>query len=174
MSGQDEWVLSGASDADLAGDLSTSRSTIGLATILGEFGCVSSRSVLERKVCNSTGMSETFAHQALGTQVIWNRHLLSELGFAQTKATVADTDNEGVKNQSTKAINHAGAKHYRIAQAMVRQLNVDEVIKTRHVDTEANYADMLTKALPTSLFQRHKAKLMGPQTLYECSVVVQN
>ena len=112
MSGQDEWVLSGASDADLAGDLSTSRSTIGLATILGEFGCVSSRSVLERKVCNSTGMSETFAHQALGTQVIWNRHLLKELGFAQTKATVADTDNEGVKNQSTKAINHAGAKHY--------------------------------------------------------------
>ena len=55
-SGQDEWVLSGASDADLAGDLSTSRSTIGLATILGEFGCVSSRSVLERKVCNSTGI----------------------------------------------------------------------------------------------------------------------
>ena len=95
-------------------------------------------------------MSETFAHQALGTQVIWNRHLLSELGFAQTKATVADTDNEGVKNQSTKAINHAGAKHYRIAQAMVRQLNVDEVIKTRLVGTEANYADMLTKALPTS------------------------
>ena len=46
---------------------------------------------------------------------------------------MADTDNEGVKNyQSTKAINHAGAKHYRIAQAM-RQLNVDEVIKTRQL-----------------------------------------
>ncbi len=78
--------------------------------------------------------------------MIWNRHLPNELGFAQTKATVADTD-EGVKNQSTKDIKHAGAKHYRIAQAMVRQLNVDEVIKTRHVGTEANYADMLTKAL---------------------------
>ncbi len=48
---------------------------------------------------------------------------------------------------------------------MVRQLNVDEVNKTRHVGTEANYTDMLTKALSTSLFERHmyKAKLMEPQ-----------
>ena len=76
MSGQDEWVLSGASDADLAGDLAI-HYWPGHHN-LGEFGCVSSRSVLERKVCNSTGMSETFVHQALGTQVIWNRHLLQE------------------------------------------------------------------------------------------------
>ncbi len=76
---------------------------------------MSSRSVLERKVCNSTEMSENFSYQVRGTQVIWNRHLLKELGFAQTKATVADADNEGAKSQRTKAINHAGAKHYRIA-----------------------------------------------------------
>ncbi len=107
-------------------------------------------------------LSETFAHQALGTQVIWNRHLLKELGFAQTKATVADTENEGVKNQSTKfkpSITLGLSTTYRIAQAMVRQLNVDEVIKTRHVGTEANYADMLTKTLNSN--QPVRAPLQG-------------
>ena len=79
--GAGEWVLWGASDADLAGDLKSARSTIAYATFLGSIGCISSSSTLERKICNSTGMSETFAHQALGKQVIWNRHLLRELGF---------------------------------------------------------------------------------------------
>ena len=109
--GLGEWTLWGASDADLAGDLITARSTIAHATFLGTTGCISGSSTLERKICNSTGMSETFAHQALDKQIIWDRHILRELGFNQTTATLALTDNEGVKNQSIKAINHAGAKH---------------------------------------------------------------
>ena len=163
--GSGEWKLWGASDADLAGDLTTARSTIAHATFLGDVGCVSSSSTLERKICNSTGMSETFAHQALAKQIIWDRHILRELGFNQTHPTLALTDNEGVEKQSTKAINHAGAKHYRIAQAMVRQLNVDKVIRTAHIGTEDNCADLLTKTkcLPTMAFEKHKRKMMGCQ-----------
>jgi hypothetical protein len=59
-------------------------------------------------------MSETFAHQGLAKQVCWERHLLHELGFEQKKPTKALTDNEGVQKQSTKAINHTGAKLYSI------------------------------------------------------------
>ena len=161
--GAGEWVLWGASDADLAGDLKSARSTIAYATFLGSVGCISSSSTLERKICNSTGMSETFAHQALGKQVIWNRHLLRELGFNQTKPTKALSDNEGVNLQSTKAVSHTGAKHFRIAQAMIRQLNTDNIISTQYVGTDDNCTDILTKALPTSSFERHRATIMGPQ-----------
>ncbi len=108
-------------------------------------------------------MSETFAHQGLAKQICWERHLLHELGFEQKKPTKALTDNEGVQKQSTKAINHTGAKHYRISQAMIRQLNTDKVIDTDRVPTDLNCTDMLTKPLPTAAFERHKLRMMGPQ-----------
>lgn len=163
MPGNKDWKLSGVSDADLAGDLKTARSTSGYTTQLGQFGCISSSSTLERKISNSTGMSETYAHVGLAKEILWDRHILSDLGFPQTDATPAFTDNEGVKNQSTKAINHAGAKHYRIAQAMIRQLNFDSVMETLYVNTRDNPADFLTKALAGPAFARHKMATMGPQ-----------
>lgn len=163
MPGDGTWALSGVSDADLAGDLNTARSTSGHTTQLGQFGCISSSSTLERKISNSTGMSETYAHMGLAKEIIWDRHILRELGFPQADATPALTDNEGVKNQSTKAINHAGAKHYRIAQAMIRQLNFDSVMKTTYVNTDSNPADFLTKALGGAAFARHRLSTMGPQ-----------
>ena len=55
FAGRTDWVLSGCSDADLAGDLKSARSTLSYNTRLGEFGCISSSSFLERKICTSTG-----------------------------------------------------------------------------------------------------------------------
>jgi hypothetical protein len=162
--GPGEWDLSATSDADLAGDLNTSRSTSGHQCQMGLYGCISCSSKLERKISNSTGMAETYAHQSLTKEVIWVRHLLRELGFEQKRPTRCDTDNTGVINQSTKAINHAGAKHYRIAQADIRQLNLDLTIATTYVNTDENQSDFLTKALPTKAFLKHRLANMGPQT----------
>jgi hypothetical protein len=161
--GPGEWKLEGTSDADLAGDLSTSRSTSGHFTKIGEFGTIHSSSKLERKIANSTGMSETYSHVGLGTELIWERHLFRDLGFPMKGASRAKTDNDGVIIQSTKAINHTGAKHYRISQHMIRQLNDDQVMKTEYVNTDENGADFLTKALPTGPFQRHRLATVGPQ-----------
>ena len=59
QSGEKEWRLSGSSDADLAGDLNTSRSTLSVHTQLGEYGCIHNGASLERKICTSTGQAET-------------------------------------------------------------------------------------------------------------------
>ncbi len=109
-------------------------------------------------------MSETFAHQGLAKQIMWDRHLLRELGFNQILATTALSDNEEVKNQSNKAINHTGEKHYRIAQAMIRQLNIDKINETEYVSTDNNCSDILTKPLPTSALERHRKTIVGPQS----------
>jgi hypothetical protein len=161
--GKGDWEISGTSDADLAGDIVTSRSTSGHYTKVGEFGCIHSSSKLERKISNSTGMSETYAHMGLITEIMWDRHLFRELGFPMKKPTPAWTDNDGVRIQSTKAINHSGAKHYRIAQAMIRHANDEKVVQTGYVDTNENGADFLTKALTVTPFLKHRAKTMGPQ-----------
>jgi hypothetical protein len=160
----DRWELSGAADADLAGDLSTSRSTSGGCTVLGDFGAIMTSSKLEKKISTSTGQSETYAMTSLVKEVVWARHMLRELRHAQRGPTVLLTDNAGVFKQATKAINHTIAKHYRIAQAYIRSMVSDGVVEVAEVDTKENTSDMLTKALHAPLFRYHKAALMGPQT----------
>jgi hypothetical protein len=162
--GNEKWVLSGASDADLAGDLTTARSTLGHYARLGRYGAITARCGLDRRICTATGQAETYAMQALLKDIIWLLRLLSELRHTMTDATILRTDNDGVVKQSTKAINHTTAKHYRIAQAYIRQFCRDGTVKVAGEDTKLNETDIFTKALDAPLFVRHQGEMMGPQS----------
>lgn len=159
-----EWRLSGASDSDLAGCLNTSRSTSGCFSKLGKYGAVMCSSSLEKKISTSTGQAETYAMQSLVKEVVWERHLLDELRFPQSEPTHLSTDNDGVLKQSTKAVNHSSAKHYRIAQAYIRSMGENGTIKVGRVDTAKNPADLFTKALHAPSFVQHREAIMGPQS----------
>jgi len=161
--GKLDWRLSGAADSDLAGDLNSARSTSGTMAQLGQYGNVSATSRLDRKVSKSTGQAETYAFQELCKEVIWIRLLLYELGYAQASPTPCFTDNDGVLIQATKAVNHAMAKHYRIAQAFIRMLTNNSEVKVRRVDTADNPADAFTKPLTRIAFEKHRLAIMGPQ-----------
>lgn len=163
--GEGEWNLIGSSDADLAGDLSTSRSTLSFHTRIGQYGNLHSSSSLERKICTSTGQAETYAFHNLLKEIIWERNLLRELGFPQEGPTPCYCDNDGVIIQSTKMVNHAAAKHYRIAQAFIRQICSDGIAKALAIDTSNNPSDIGTKALAVLPFQRHRLSIMGPQDM---------
>jgi hypothetical protein len=162
--GKEEWILSGASDADLAGDLITARSTLGHSLKLGEFGSVIASCNLERKICTSTGQAETYALQSLCKDTIWARGFLREVGYPMSRPTKLGQDNDGVLKQSKKTVNHTQAKHYRIAQAYIRQLAQNETIQMFRLSTEFNWTDIFTKALNAPAFLRHQSKIMGPQT----------
>jgi hypothetical protein len=157
------WKLSAQADADLAGDKRTSRSTLGYFAKMGKYGCVSFHSTLERKICTSTQQAETYATSACLRDVIWIRILLAELGAVQVDATVIDTDNQGVHLQSTKQVNHAAAKHFRISQAFIRQNGEDKVSKINKVDTKENASDTFTKPNYAIVFKAHRFAIMGPQ-----------
>ena len=161
--GQTDWVLSGCSDADLAGDIKSARSTLSYNTQLGEFGCISSSSFLERKICTSTGQAETYAYARLCREVIWERGMHREMGFPQLMPTKLQTDNQGVLIQSEKSVNHSVAKHYRIAQAFIRQLVASGVVKGSDVRSGENSSDIGTKPLLSEPFARHRLAIMGPQ-----------
>ena len=53
--------LDGSAEADLAGDLATSRSTLGFYSKVGDYGPVSYNCSLERKVATSTQQAEAYA-----------------------------------------------------------------------------------------------------------------
>ena len=116
------WKLSGSSDSDLAGDVTTSRSTIGHCLTLGEYGAVSLHSTLERKIATSTQQAETYGAVGLVKDTVWMRRLLHELGFKFSDTITQRVDNRGVFLQSTKQVNHATAKHFRIGQAFIRSM----------------------------------------------------
>jgi hypothetical protein len=156
-------VLSAEADADLAGDLTTSRSTSGFYAKLGQHGTVACNSSLERKISTSTGQAETYALASTVKEVVWIRHLLHDIRHPQTKPTKTRTDNQGVKIQATKAVNHATAKHYRISQAYIRSKGDDGTVEVEKVSAADNHSDFLTKALCTELFVRHRDAVMGPQ-----------
>ena len=77
--------------------------------------------------------------------------------------TPARTDNHGVKQQSSKAVGHSKAKHFRVAQAYIRSKHDDQSIVVEEIDTADNPADLLTKPLPIDAFKRHVASILGPQ-----------
>ena len=158
-----DWVVSGASDADLAGCLTTACSTLGYYARIGQFGTVLSHCGLERKVCTSTGQAETYAVQALIKDVEWLRRMLSELGHEVKDPVSIQVDNAGVVLQGSKTVNHTSAKHYRIAQAFIRQCCDDGIIKLKKCTSEENGADIFTKPLHAPLFLRHQEAILGPQ-----------
>jgi hypothetical protein len=167
--GDGDWILSGATDADLAGDLKSSRSTSGGYMKLGEYGTIFCSSSLERKISTSSGQAETYSAASLVKEVVWERHFMAELRLPrelclfQQSPTVVLTDNDGVLMQSTNAVNHSKAKHYRISQAYIRSMVEAGVVTMGSVATDKNEADALTKGLAVKLFGRHCLVLMGPQ-----------
>ena len=95
---------------------------------------------------------------------IWLRQLLHELGVTPTNATHQCTDNQGVFLQSSKQVNHATAKHFRIAQAFIRSHHDNGVILVDKVSTKENAADIFTKgSIPAAAFFKCRLEIMGPQ-----------
>jgi hypothetical protein len=164
MVGATGWVLSGASDADLAGDLESSRSTLGYFGRLGKFGAILTSCKLERKICTSTGHAETYAFMSLLKDIVWLSKFLIELRFPVPEESAFEVDNSGVVKQSTKVVNHTMAKHYRIAQAYIREKCREKLVKLVDVASKMNASDMFTKALHGPVFKGHAGVIMGPQS----------
>ncbi len=167
-------VLQGASDADFAGCTCTSRSTSGGYFGYGpahdpnvpgspKVGCIIASCHLERKLATSTGQSETHAAHDACEEIVWLRHIASELGDDVDYPILLRNDNSGVVKQSTKQVNHTAAKHYRVTQAFIREQVSEGLLKIEQVASAENTADILTKALGKVLFQKHRTNLMGPQ-----------
>ena len=155
--------LNGASDADFAGDHVSSRSTIGGAGKMGEFGLIWGQCTLLKAPQTSTGQAETSAVAAWCKHQTAMRILMRELQLPRQLRAVCKVDNAGVVKQAVGSAANAQAKHYRVDQAYIREeCDCGEV----HLDqcpSSDNYSDFFTKALDKKDFERHRHTLMGPQ-----------
>ena len=119
--------------------------------------------------CSSTEAEIIAASQA-ALETVYFRRLLEELGLAQDGATPLFVDNSGAVELSRDRKSCNRSRHIDRRFFKVRELQAGGHLTVTYVDTAANAADVLTKALPLDAFLRHCATLSGRVAhLAECA-----
>ena len=159
-SGKNEMVA--YSDADWGGCHSTFRSTTGAFIQFGG-GAIAWVSQRQAMVTLSTLESELVAASETAKTVIWLNRLLSEAGYTVTPRLLID--NQAVIHlignpQASRRCKHISIRHY-----FVRERAQEGDFTVKHCASEQNSADLFTKILPKSTFQRLRTSigLLSPE-----------
>ena len=151
-----------SADSDWGSDPKTCRSTTGIHITLGGATVVAA-SKLQRRVSDSVGMAETYAAHAAVQYVPWLLGLTNEFNLDVPRPVPVYVDNSGVVSQAQEASRHRSSRHYRLPQAMIREMQATGIIMAVKVNTEDNVADFFTKPLVGKRFRRHRDAIMGQQ-----------
>ena len=94
------------SDADHGGDKIGGKSTTGYVIKIGT-GAISWSSKLQSIIALSTTEAEYIAGCSTASEVLWLRHLLDDLGFAQTSASLLCIDNQSAISVAKNPEHHS-------------------------------------------------------------------
>ncbi|CAI5998275.1 unnamed protein product [Closterium sp. NIES-65] len=153
LGGRERPVLTGHSDASWADDQATQRSSQGYTFSLGS-GSVSWRSIRSSSVLSSSCEAEIYATAMAAQELRWLTYLLTDLGerprsppvlYVDNKATIALCEEHRLEHRT---------KHIALRYFLARELQQRGQLRLRFVATEANTADVFTKALPPRDHQR--------------------
>lgn len=143
--------LSGYSDADFASDIETRRSRTGYAFCIAN-GIVTWSSQRQKLVSMSTTESEYIAAATAAKEAVWLRTLLNGVGCKCDKPTTLYVDNQSAIRLIRNPEFHKRTKHIDIKYHYVREKVENHEIEVVFVPTEAQLADVFTKALPRDRF----------------------
>ncbi|CAI5994434.1 unnamed protein product [Closterium sp. NIES-64] len=153
LGGCERPVLTGHSDASWADDQATQRSSQGYTFSLGS-GSVSWRSTRSSSVLSSSCEAEIYATAMAAQELRWLTYLLTDLGerprsppvlYVDNKATIALCEEHRLEHRT---------KHIALRYFLARELQQRGQLRLRFMATEANTADVFTKALPPRDHQR--------------------
>jgi len=143
------------SDADWAGYPDTRHSTSGFCVFLGD-ALISWSSKRQTTVSRSSAEAEYRGVANAVAECTWLRQLLDELGCAPEKATVVFCDNVSACYMSSHPSHHRRTKHIELDVHFVREKVALGQCRVLHVPTTQQFADVMTKGLPTSSFEEFR------------------
>ncbi|CAI5951759.1 unnamed protein product [Closterium sp. NIES-65] len=146
-------VLTGHSDASWADDQATLRSSQGYSFNLGS-GSVSWRSTRSSSVLSSSCEAEIYATAMAAQELRWLTYLLTDLGEQPRSPPVLYVDNKAAIALCEEHRLEHRTKHIALRYFLARELQQRGQLRLRYVASEANSADVFTKALHPCDHQR--------------------
>lgn len=156
-------ILTGYSDSDLGGFIDDRRSTGAMVFYLNE-SLVTWVSQKQRCVALSSCEAEFMAATAAACQAVWLRKLLNQITGQYIEPVVIYIDNKSAIDLAKNLMFHGRSKHIDIRYHFIRECIERGEIIVRHVSTDKQKADILTKALTTVKFERMR-RLLGVKEL---------
>ena len=90
---------------------------------------------------------------------MWQRELLHGLAHPQTKPTIIFEDNQGCINISKNDVNSRNSKHMDIKLHYIRDMVNKGNVNLEYCHTSNHIADIMTKPLPRTLFEKLRTQL---------------
>ncbi|CAI7788825.1 unnamed protein product, partial [Closterium sp. NIES-53] len=148
LGGRSNVVLTGHSDTSWDDDQSTQRSSQGYTFSLGSRS-VSWRSTRSSSVLSSSCEDEIYATAMAAQELRWLTYLLTDLGEQSRSLPVLYVDNKAIIALCREHRLEHRTKHIALSYFLARELQQRGQLRLAHVATQANTADIFTKALPS-------------------------
>ena len=148
----------GYTDADWVGNSSDRKSTTGFCTFVGG-NLVTWKSKKQNVVARSSAEAEDRAMASTACELIWLKGLLSDLGFSHSQPMSMFCDNQAAMHIAFNPVFHERTKHIEVDYHYIRAQVQSKVIDTHYTRSHDQLADIFTKALHATLFQRILSKL---------------
>ncbi|CAI7841477.1 unnamed protein product [Closterium sp. NIES-54] len=146
-------VLTGHADASWVDDLATQRSSQDYTFSLGS-GSVSLRSTRSSSVLSSSCEAEIYAGAMAAQELRWLTYLLTDLGEAPRSPLVLYVDNKAMLALCQEYRLEHRTKHIALRYFLARELQQRGQLHLAYVASQANTADVFTKALQPCDHQR--------------------
>ncbi|CAI7779288.1 unnamed protein product, partial [Closterium sp. NIES-53] len=153
LGGRRPVVLTGHADASWADDQATQRSSQGYTFSLGS-DSVSWRSTRSSSVLGSSCEAEIYAGAMAAQELRWLTYLLTDLGEPPRSPPVLYVDNKAMLALCREHRLEHRTRHIALRYFLARELQQRGQLHLAYVASEANTADIFTKALPPGDHQR--------------------
>ncbi|CAI7876183.1 unnamed protein product [Closterium sp. NIES-53] len=153
LGGRRPVVLTGHADASWADDQATQRSSQGYTFSLGS-GSVSWRSTRLSSVLGSCCEAEIYAGAMAAQELRWLTYLLTDLGEPPRSPPVLYVDNKAMLALCQEHRLEHRTKHIALRYFLARELQQRGQLRLAYVASQANAADVFTKALLLGDHQR--------------------
>ncbi|CAI7863673.1 unnamed protein product [Closterium sp. NIES-54] len=153
LGGQARVVLTGHADASWFDDLATQRTSQGYTFSLGS-GSVSWRSTRSSSVLSSSCEAEIYAGAMAAQELRWLTYLLTDLGEAPRSPPILYVDNKAMLALCQEHRLEHRTKHIALHYFLARELQQRGQLRLAYVASQANTADVFTKALQPCDHQR--------------------
>ena len=151
-------TLTGYTDADWAGDLSTRRSTTGYVFQV-QGNTLSWCSKRQGCVARSTTEAEYIALSTASQEAVWLRRLLESVLKKQDKPTTLCENNQGAIELTKNPKFHNRTKHINVSYHYAREQVDNKIISLKYCRTENMLADVMTKGLTKAQFEKFRDML---------------